>query len=299
MNNTRPLVGRIQGDDMKQQTKEWHNARVGKLTASRVGAALGINPWQKPDDLIRAMVREHHGAASEFEGNIATNYGQQHEPLAVLDFMSEYNETVQDAGFYVHPENEWLGASPDGFVGDDALIEIKCPFSLRNGGEFKSIVDQPHYYAQIQVQLAATGRGTCFFYQWAPHGTRTEVVEFSESWWAENLPRLHEFYQRYLEELNNPAHLVERTKTINGKRYEELLARYDELRRIQDNARAEQKEILDALVEAAGGTSAEICGRKLTRVERKGSVSYAKVVAEKLPDLDLTPWTGRVVCHGV
>src|SRR5699024_6752209 len=96
-----------------------------------------------------------------------------------------------------------------------------------------------------------------------------------------------------LEELNNPAHLVERTKTINGKRYEELLARYDELRRIQDNARAEQKEILDALVEAAGGTSAEICGRKLTTEEPKGSLSYAKVVAEKLPELDLTPWTGE------
>src|SRR5699024_2322278 len=243
---------------MKQGTKQWHNARVGKLTASRAGAALGIIPWQKPDYLNLAIVRDAHGAEPEFSVNVATRRGNDHEPLAVLDYMSETGNVVEEAGFYVHPEHEWLGASPDGFVGDDALIEIKCPFSLRNGGEFKSMVDQPHYYAQIQVQLAATGRGTCFFYQWAPHGTRTEVVEFSESWWAENLPRLHEFYQRYLEELNNPAHLVERTKTINGKRYEELLARYDELRRIQDNARAEQKEILDALVEAAGGTSAEI-----------------------------------------
>jgi len=143
------------------------------------------------------------------------------------------------------------------------------------------------------VQMACTGRRWTDFYQWAPHGTSTEMVEFSESWWAENLPRLREFYDRYLEELDNPAHLEERTKIINGKRYEALLARYDELRKIQDDARAEQKEILDALVEAAGGTSAEICGRKLTRVERKGSVSYAKVVAEKLPDLDLTPWTGE------
>src|SRR5690625_358278 len=280
---------------MKQQNKEWYAARVGKLTASRAGAALGINPWQKPDDLIRAMVREYHGAEPEFSGNVATRWGNDHEPLAVLDFMSETGKVVDDAGFYTHPEHFWLGASPDGFVGDDSLIEVKCPFSLRDKTEpeFKTLQEQPHYYAQVQVQLAATGRSTCFFYQWAPHGTRTEVVEFSESWWAENLPRLHEFYQRYLEELNNPAHLVERTKIINGKRYEEMLARYDELRKIQDDAKAEQKEILDALVEAAGGTSAEICGRKLTRVERKGSVSYAKVVAEKLPDLDLTPWTGE------
>ena len=280
---------------MKQQTKEWHKARAGKLTASRAGAALGINPWQKPDDLIRAMVREHHGPSPDFEGNIATNYGQQHEPLAVLDFMSDTGSNVDPAGFYVHPEHEWLGASPDGFVGDDALIEVKCPFSLRDKAqpEFKALQEQPHYYAQVQLQLAVTNKRKCYFYQWAPHGTKTEVVEFSPKWWSENLPRLHEFYQRYLEELNNPAHLAERTKIINGKRFEELLARYDELRKIQDDAKAEQQDIMDALIDAAGGQSAEVCGRKLTRVDRAGSVSYAKVVKDHLPNIDLEPYRGE------
>lgn len=277
---------------MKQQSKEWHNARFGKLTASRAGAALGINPWQKPNDLIRAMVREYHDAESEFSGNVATAWGNNHEPLAVLDFMSEYNVTVQDAGFYIHPEHEWLGASPDGFVGDDALIEVKCPFSLRSGGEFKTLQEQPHYYAQVQVQLAVTNKSQCFFYQWAPHGTRTEVVEFSEAWWSENMPRLHEFYQRYLEELDNPAHLAERTKIINGRRYEEMLARYDELRQVQDDAKAEQQDIMDALIDAAGEKSAEVCGRKLTRIDRVGSVSYAKVVKDHLPGIDLEPYRG-------
>lgn len=278
---------------MKQNTKQWYAARVGKLTASRAGAALGINPWQKPDDLIRAMVREYHGAEPEFEGNIATRWGNNHEPLAVLDFMSEHNVTVEDAGFYVHPEHEWLGASPDGFVGDDSLIEVKCPFSLRNGGEFKTLQEQPHYYAQVQVQMAVTNRRQCYFSQWAPHGTKTEVVEFSESWWAENMTRLHEFYQRYLEELDNPAHLAERNQVINGKRYEALLARYDELRKIQDDAKAEQQDILEQLVQAANEQSAEICGRKLTRIDRAGSVSYAKVVKDHLPDIDLEPYRGE------
>lgn len=267
--------------------------RTGRLTASRVGAALGVNPWQKPDDLIRAMVREYHGAEPEFVSNIATRYGHQHEPLAVLDYMSETGRMVEEAGFYTHPDHDWLGASPDGFVGTDGLLEIKCPFSLRNGGEFKSIHDQPHYHAQIQVQMACTGRKWTDFYQWSPHDTKTERVEFSPDWWAENLPKMEDFYNQYLTELDNPAHLTEKTKIINGKRYEAMLARYDELRRIQDDAKAEQQDILAALIEAAGETSAEICGRKLTRVERKGSVSYAKVVAEKLPDLDLTPWTGE------
>src|SRR5699024_4022746 len=271
----------------------WHNARVGKLTASRAGAALGVNPWQTPDDLIRAMVREAHGAAPEFEGNIATQYGQQHEPLAVLDYMSETGVNVVEAGFYIHPEHDWLGASPDGFIGDDGMIEVKCPFSLRNGGEFKSLSEQPHYYAQVQVQLAVTGRKWCDFYQWAPHSTSVERVEFNPQWWSENLPRLHEFYQRYWGELDNPAHLAERTKIITGKRYEAMLARYDEIRKIQDDAKAEQQDIMDALIDAAGGKSAEVCGRKLTRVERAGSVSYARVVKDHLPDIDLEPYRGE------
>src|SRR5699024_10072597 len=172
-------------------------------------------------------------------------------------------------------------------------LEIKCPFSLRDGGVFKKLEEQLHYYAQIQVQMACTGREWTDFYQWAPHSTSVERVEFNPQWWAENLAALLEFYHRYINELDNPAHLAERTKIINGKRYESMLARYDELRKIQDEAKAEQKEILDALVEAAGGTSAEICGRKLTRVERVGSVSYAKVVKDHLPDIDLEPYRGE------
>lgn len=278
---------------MKQNTKAWHEARTGKLTASRVGAALGVNPWQTPDDLIRAMVREAHGAESEFSGNVATRHGQQHEPLAVLDYMSETGSTVDAAGFYTHPEYEWLGASPDGFIDGDGMIEIKCPYSLRNGGEFKPLGDQSHYYAQVQVQLAVTGREWCDFYQWAPHDTVVERVTSDPQWWGYAMPRLRKFYDRYMSELDNPEHLVERTRIINGKRYEAMLARYDELRRMQDDAKAEQQDIMDALIEASGGVSAEVCGRKLTRVERKGAVAYSKVVKDNLPGLDLSPWTGE------
>lgn len=279
---------------MKQNTKEWLKARVGKLTASRAGAALGINPWQKPDDLIRTMVREYHGVAPEFVGNIATNYGQQHEPLAVLDYMSEQDVNVEEAGFYLHKMYAWLGASPDGFLGDDGQLEIKCPFSLRDEEEpeFKTLEEQPHYYAQAQVQLAVTGRKWCHFYQWAPHGSKLEKVYFNQRWWNENLPKLHSFYATYLDELDNPDHLKEKTQKINGARYEKMLARYDELRKIQDEAKSEQQDIMDELIAAANNESAEVCGRKLTKVERVGSVSYAKVVKDHLPDIDLEPYRG-------
>ena len=73
---------------MEQRSEEWFKARKGKLTGSNIGAALGVNPWKTPEDLIRQMVREYHGAESEFTGNIATEHGTLHEPLAILDYMS-------------------------------------------------------------------------------------------------------------------------------------------------------------------------------------------------------------------
>lgn len=49
---------------------------------------------------------------------------------------------------------------------------------------------------------------------------------------------------------------------------------------------------MDELIGMANGCNAEICGRKLTKVEKKGSVSYAKVVKDHCPKVDLSPYTG-------
>lgn len=273
---------------MKQGTKEWHAARVGKLTASRVGAALGVNPWQKPDDLIRAMVREAHGAEKEFISNIATSWGHNHEPLAVLDYMSETGNIVDDAGFYVHPEHDWLGASPDGFIGDQGLIEVKCPFGLRNetNPEFKSLAEQPHYKSQVMVELACTGRSFCHFYQWSPNGDSLEVVNYDDAWWSDNLPKLKEFYALYLSELDNPAHLEEKHKEINTQQAKLLIDEYQYLTDSIDQAAERKKEVFDELVKLAKGRNALIWGRKLTQVERKGSVDYKAIPQLKGIDLE-------------
>ena len=58
-----------------QRSKEWFEKRKGLITGSSVGAILGVNPWRTPADVMRSMVREYHGAESEFKGNIATEYG--------------------------------------------------------------------------------------------------------------------------------------------------------------------------------------------------------------------------------
>ena len=64
---------------IKQGTKAWLQQRVGRVTGSNVGAVLGVNPYKTPDDVIRQMVRDYHGADPEFKGNAATCWGSFNE----------------------------------------------------------------------------------------------------------------------------------------------------------------------------------------------------------------------------
>ncbi len=275
-------------NNIEQRSPEWFEARKGKLTGSNIGAALGVNPWKTPDDLIRQMVREYHGADSEFSGNVATEYGTAHEPLALLDYEMETGNTVEECGFFVHQEFDWLGASPDGLIGDHGLIEIKCPYGLRNEAnpKFKSLAEQPHYHAQVQIELACTGRKACHFYQWAPNGDWLEHVDYDPQWFDENLPVLKAFYKRFLSELDNTSHLEEKHKEINTQQAKLLIDEYQDLTDSIDQATERKKEVFDELVKLAKGRNALVWGRKLTQVERKGAVDYKAIPQLKNVDLE-------------
>ena len=278
---------------MQQRSEEWFQARKGRVTGSMVGAILGCAPYMTREQAMRSMVRSYHGAESEFTGNVATEYGTANEDGARWQFELETGLTVEDAPFV--PFEDWLGASPDGYVGDTALIEIKCPYGLRdkNPPEFKSIHDQPHYYAQIQVQLYVTKCIDCYFYQWSPFGSKLEIVCHDQNWIDQNLPILRQFYAEYLSEIDNPEHLEPLRKEINTQESRLLLDEYDQLSEAIDNATQRKKEVMETLQGMADGKSAMIWGRKLTKIEKEGSVKYAEVVKKHLPDLDLTPYKGK------
>jgi len=280
---------------MKQRTKEWYDARKKCVTASNAGAILGFDPFRNRDDVMRAMVREVLGAEPEFTGNVATQYGQYHEDGAIAEFEMSTGLTVETCGFFTH--EDWLGASPDGIIGDESLIEVKCPYGIRNDKipDFKPIEEQEHYYAQVQIQLFCTGRERAYFYQWAMHGSMIEVATKNQSWLDENLPKLRQFYAEFLHELENNAdeHLAPRRVIVDTPQAHKMIQEWDELKEQIELAQERQKDLLAEIVALGKDQDALIAGRKLTKIERAGSVSYAKVVKEKLPELDLTPWTGK------
>ena len=198
---------------MEQRSEEWFNIRKGRVTGSAVGAILGIAPFAKQSDILRRMVRDWHKYPSEFTGNIATRWGVQNEPGALIEYEMVTGNTVEPCAFYQY--EHWLGASPDGLVGDRGLVEIKCPFGIRNKNPpiFKTAAMQTHYYAQMQVQLFCTEREWCDFYQWTPNGDSVERVNLDENLLATVLPVLRSFYEKYLIERELPN----AEKYLNGK----------------------------------------------------------------------------------
>lgn len=282
---------------MEQRTEEWFKARSEKVTGSSVGAILGMSPFMKPEDVMRNMVREYHSYPSEFKGNVATNYGTYHEPLAIMDYVQSTNNIVVPTGF--HTYEDWLGASPDGLINDDGLIEVKCPYGQRDKTpvEFKSIDYQTHYWLQIQIQLLVTGRQWCHFYQWSAHGYMLETVQFNPLAIEEYLPKLKDFYNEYLVERELPQaqkYLDEKRQQV---RCEGQVDRYLMIAEQIKELEAEKKRLLDEIVKLVDGKDSEINGHKLTKVTKAGSISYAKAVKELFPDADLTDYTGDPISY--
>jgi putative phage-type endonuclease len=261
-----------------------------------VGAALGLDPNTTRDEAMRRMVRAYQGLPSEFEGNIATSWGTNHEEEAREAFEYQIGVTVAPATFVVHPTLPWLGASPDGYVRDYAVLEIKCPFGLRDKPKpvpFKSINIQPHYYAQMQIQMYCTDRVSCYFWQWTPNDHKLEAVDFDNEWIEANLPKLEAFYEEFLAICDKGMPEPEEKPELDGLAFQYMIAEYDVLTKQIKEAEDRKKEILDALVFESAGQDAVICGRKLTLVHRAGSVSYAKAIKELAPDADLEKWRGE------
>jgi putative phage-type endonuclease len=270
---------------MEQRTPEWFAARAGRVTASNAGALLGLSPHTSEADGFRRLVRSMHGFDSEFVGNVATEYGTFHEDGALAEYKMETGNDVEPLAFATH--SDWLGALPDGMINEDGMLEIKCPFGQRKTDPpaFKSIDDQPHYYAKMQIQMLCTGREWCDFFQWSPHGTMLQKVFLDQAWIDENLVELYDIWLR--------ANKADPADFVGPKRQEYDTPEAAKLQDAIDNANDRKKDILARMVEMSGKRDAVIGGRNLTLVKRQGSVAYAKALAKIAPKADIEPYRGK------
>jgi len=279
---------------IEQRSDAWFAARKGRVTGSMVGAILGLSPYLDRDGAMRAMVREYHDAPREFTGNAATAWGTAMEAGAIAEFEMETGLNVKAMPFV--PFEDWLGASPDGAVSDDRGMEVKAPYYIRNDPEpvFKTLDDQPHYRAQVMVEMFCCGWSELHFWQWTPHGRKHDIVGRDYDWLATNIPRLRQFHAEFLDACKDPAEYLEPLRvTIDTPAAALMVAEYDQLSEAIDLATERKKDLLAEMVALAGERNAVFGGRKLTLTTRAGSVSYGKAIKELAPGADLSKWTGK------
>ena len=152
--------------DLQQRTPAWHVARRGKLTASNLGAALGqVNYTSRQVAFRRAL------GLDKFQGNDATEWGNNNEQNGIMAYQAFTGNMVTATGLHIHPHNSWLAGSPDGFVGDEGMIEVKCPFYWRRDGtgRIHKFVP-PHYYQQMNALMEICDRKWCDYVCWSPEG---------------------------------------------------------------------------------------------------------------------------------
>lgn len=156
----------IQGDD------EWKAARRGKVTASRMADLMtktktGYGAGRA--NLMAEMIVERlTGVTADCYTNAAMEWGTAHEAEARAAYVFHTGLPVVEVGFIDHPYIPNSGASPDGLVGDDGLVEIKCPNSATHIDTLLSGSVPGKYVKQMLWQMNCTGRKWCDFVSYDP-----------------------------------------------------------------------------------------------------------------------------------
>ena len=155
---------------MEQRTEEWFQARLGKVTASRVADVLSKiksgESASRRNYKIQLVSERLTGEKQESYINQAMQDGIDREVFARDRYVQQFGE-VEEVGFVNHPTLE-AGASPDGMVGDDGLLEIKCPMGTTHTETLMTQEVPSKYIPQIQFQLRCTGRKWCDFVSYNP-----------------------------------------------------------------------------------------------------------------------------------
>lgn len=156
-----------------QGSPEWFAQRLGKVTASRLADVMAKGKGSA-EAATRATYRAElvaerlTGKAAEGFTNAAMKWGTECEPLARAAYEAEYGLLVTEVGMVTHPRISMSGASPDGMVSIDGLIEIKCPETKAHIDTILSGEAPSKYIPQMQWQMACTGRAWCDFVSFDP-----------------------------------------------------------------------------------------------------------------------------------
>ena len=200
---------------VEQGTLEWHQLRLGKVTASRVADILAKTKTgpsaSRGNYLIELALQRVTKAIEESYTNSAMEWGIQTEPQARVAYEVKTNNFVDQVAFIDHPTIANFGCSPDGLVGSDGLIEIKCPNSATHWSYIKDNAPPNKYFIQMQAQMAVTGAKWCDFVSFDPRmPERSQLLIVNVPRDPEFISSMEEEIKQFLSEVEVEVNLMEK-----------------------------------------------------------------------------------------
>jgi putative phage-type endonuclease len=204
---------------IEQRSPEWFSARLGKVTASRVADVIAKTKsgysTSRANYMAELIVERLTGKAAEHYQNAAMFWGTNTEPLALSSYEDRTGGLVEEVGFVPHPTIPWSGASPDGLVNEDGLVEIKCP---NTSTHIETVLGQEvpaKYLPQMQWQMACTGRDYCDFVSFDPRlPDNMKIFVRTVRRDAEMIKNLEEEVSKFLAEIEAK---IEQLKKLTGE----------------------------------------------------------------------------------
>ena len=148
------FIKNLQNISIPQHSELWYNKRLKMITASDCGTILGYNKYNNLDDLLKNK-KDNIRIENEY-----TKHGNYYEPIAIKIFQKKYNLKVYPIGLLIHKKYPFIGASPDGILSNNKILEIKCPLKRKINGNISL-----NYYAQVQLQLEVANIDEAYFYE--------------------------------------------------------------------------------------------------------------------------------------
>ena len=154
-----------------QRTDDWRIARLGLVTASRIADVMARTKSgygaSRANYMAELLTERLTGQPSPSFTNAAMQWGIDKEPEARAAYAARTGIIIEETGFIRHPTLA-AGASPDGLVGDDGCVEIKCPSTATMLEYLEDRTVPAKYRLQMQWQMACTGRPWCDFVSYDP-----------------------------------------------------------------------------------------------------------------------------------
>lgn len=165
MSNRHQAIEQLEISNVTQRSEEWYKERYGKFTASEIHKLLGVRGLGETGKsyAIEKAIEQLYGQVEDSYRGADMQRGIELEPLAFAKFKEMHPEATES---FMFPFGEHAGASPDGVVGKDAILEIKCPRSTKF---FKIVADEnidKEYYAQMQMQMLCSNSSKAYFFNY-------------------------------------------------------------------------------------------------------------------------------------